>query len=140
MKKPFTAVATFMVLATIGSMLAVPAAEAKIVVKTKKVTKHISVSMIPGADEKNFADPVSRCVTASMKALNTAAVKKMNADIAKHPGHDKAAATYKEKMATVWYAMEEPYCGYGSLGLTAVKHSFQKSVDHIRTAFLGSVK
>lgn len=50
------------------------------------------------------------------------------------------AEIYKMKMDTVWSAMAEPYCGYGSRGITAVKRSYTKSVEHIRAEFLKSVK
>lgn len=50
------------------------------------------------------------------------------------------AEIYKMKMDTVWSAMAEPYCGYGSKGIAAVKRSYTKSVEHIRAEFLKSVK
>jgi hypothetical protein len=36
--------------------------------------------------------------------------------------------------------MEQPYCGFGSEGLAAVKHSYNKSVDRIRLAFLAAAR
>ncbi len=46
------------------------------------------------------------------------------------------AELYKEKMDTVWAAMSQPYCGYGSRGIAAVKKSYIKSVERIRAEFL----
>ena len=57
MKKPFAAVATLLALATIGISVMAPAVEAKTVAKKKVIKKHISVSMIPGKDEKDFTRP-----------------------------------------------------------------------------------
>ncbi len=120
------------------------AAEAKTVVKKKtkhKTYYHLSISSIPGRDEKNFDNPASRCLTAAMVALNNAAQKRMDADVAKSgAGHDAAVQTYKDKLAIVWAAMAEPYCGYGSQGITAVKKSFNKSIERIRADFLAAVK
>ena len=50
------------------------------------------------------------------------------------------AEIYREKMETVWAAMAQPYCGYGSRGVAAVKKSYNKSVEHIRADFLNGVR
>ncbi len=111
---------------------------------TKKKKRHyyrMSVSAIPGKDEHiDFSDPTSRCLTVGMKALHAATVKKMDADIAAHPGNASVALTYKEKIGLVWSAMEQPYCGFGSRGLAAVTHSYEKSVERIRAEYLAGVK
>ncbi len=111
-------------------------------VAKKKVTRyHMSVSAIKGKDEKDFANPVSRCLTADMKALYKGDVAQMEKDIAKvGTGHDAAVASYKMKLDTVWGAMEQPYCGYGAYGMTAVKKSFNKSVERARAEFLAEAK
>lgn len=76
-----------------------------------------------------------------MKALDAEAVKQMQGDIQKFgTGHDKAVQAYKMNLQILWSAMEQPYCGYGAYGLTAVKKSFGKSVDHVRTEFMSAVK
>ncbi len=106
----------------------------------KKTTYKMSVSQIPGADEKSFTNATTRCLTAGMIALHNQTVKTMDSDIAKRPGHDAAAQTYRDKIDIVWSAMQQPYCGYGSNGLAAVKHSYDKSVVRIRDAFLAAAK
>lgn len=108
---------------------------------TKKATYKISISAIPGADEKNFDDAATRCLTKEMKALHAKTVAKMEADItAKGQGHETAVSTYADKIDLVWSAMEQPYCGYGSRGMEAVKHSYTKSVERIRAEFLAATK
>ena len=113
---------------------------------TKKVTRkkhyyHISVSAIPAGDEKNFSNPVTRCLTPLMKGKQATAVKQMNGDVASHgKGHDAAVALYKEKLDILWSAMEQPYCGYGGYGMQAVEHSYDKSVERVRAEFLASAK
>lgn len=65
----------------------------------------------------------------------------MKTDVAKlGTDHPAAVSTYKQNLEIVWSAMEEPYCGHGSQGITAVKKSFNKSVDRLRAAFLAQVK
>lgn len=138
-----SAVVAFSTIA-LSAMVLAPVAEAKAkkpVVKKKTHYYHLTVSAIPGADEHDFTNPTSRCLTAGMKTLNAQAVRQMNADIAKFgTGHPTAVADYREKIAIVWSAMEQPYCGYGAYGMTAVRHSFEKSVERIRQAFLDATK
>lgn len=82
----------------------------------------------------------TRCLTASMKALYIRAQKQMEKDIATHgSGNEKAVELYKTKLATSWAAMSEPYCGYGSRGVGAVKKSLMKSINRIRAEFLKTV-
>lgn len=119
-------------------------AQAK-VVQTKKAvaTKKTSTYKIAVSESDNTipADIASRCLTAGMKSLHAGTVKTMEADIAKRgQGHSAAIETYREKIDIVWSAMEQPYCGFGSMGMTAVKHSYNKSVDRIRAAFLAATK
>lgn len=137
----FAATALLGMASTLLMPMAVHAAT-KEVVKKKKITRyHLSISSTPGRDERNFDDPTSRCLTPAMKALDKGAVNQMNKDIEKvGAGHDAAVATYKMKLDTIWSAMEQPYCGYGSRGIAAVKKSFLKSIDRARTEFLAEVK
>ena len=120
--------AFFAVLSTISMPLTLEAKD----VKNKKA--------IQGKDERNFAHPTSRCLTKSMIARNAAVVKQMEKDIKQFGGHVAAAKIYREKLALVWSAMSEPYCGYGSRGIRAVQKSFMKSVERIRVEFLQHVK
>ena len=100
-----------------------------------------SPSAIPGKDEKNFSNPTTRCMTASIKALHTQTVNQMNEDIAKYgAGHAAAVNRYKLNVEILWAAMQQPYCGYGAYGLTAVQKGFVKTVSHVRSSFLASVK
>lgn len=133
------------VLGVMGGML-VPvtsfAATKKAPAKTKKTaTYKISISAIPGADEKSFDDATTRCLTKDMKATHAKTVSRMEADIkARGEGHTESVSTYKEKIDLVWSAMEQPYCGYGSRGMEAVKHSYTKSIERIRAEFLAATK
>ena len=97
-----------------------------------------SVSAIKGKDETNFADPETRCNTAEMRTLNKQAINQMLTDIKQRKADgSQAAKLYQYKLDLIWDAMLQPYCGYGSRGITAVRKSFQKSVNRARTAFLG---
>jgi hypothetical protein len=96
-----------------------------------------SVSITAGADEKDFKNPDTRCLTAEMNKRHEDAIKQMETDVAKHgQGHEDAVKEYKEKIDILWSAMHEPYCGYGSQGMKAVKHSWDKTINNSRTAFL----
>jgi len=136
-----------------GFMLSTaPITEAKTAVKApvkkvaaKKVTAkkkwYYTVSAVKGKDEKNFSDPTTRCLTANMKSRHATAVKQMEADVLKAgPRHGLAEKAYRENMDIIWSAMYEPYCGYGSLGVTAVAKSFDKSVVKTRAKFMAAIK
>ncbi|HVM90885.1 MAG TPA: hypothetical protein VMU11_03245 [Verrucomicrobiae bacterium] len=100
-----------------------------------------SVSAIPAADEKNFSNPVTRCNTAAMQALDKKVVNQMLADIkAAHAEDTQAAKNYQYKLDLLWDAMLQPYCGYGGYGMTAVTKSFNKTVTRARAAFLAAAK
>jgi hypothetical protein len=127
--------------------LTVHAATAKKSVVQKKTAtktsraKRVTVSSVPGKDEKEFSVSTSRCLTKDMKALHEAMIKRMEADIHKAgDGYDDAVTAYRSNINIIWSAMEEPYCGYGSRGMTAVKRSYQKSVERTRATFLAAVK
>lgn len=129
-------------LGVMGGMLAPLTSFAAVQTAVKKTpTYRISISAIPGADEKNFDDAASRCLTKEMKALHAKTLARMEADLKVNgEGHEEAVSTYKDKIDIVWSAMEQPYCGYGSRGMTAVKHSYNKSIERIRAEFLAAVK
>jgi hypothetical protein len=57
-------------------------------------------------------------------------------DIPPPAAKKNAADLYKEKLETVWAAMSEPYCGYGSRGTAAVQKSFNKNIARIRDEFV----
>ena len=141
LKRVCTALVALSTVTGLVAPFSVDAATKKVVKKKKTVVYHMSVSAIKGKDEQDFANPVSRCLTADMKALYKSAVNTMDKDVTKvGAGHEKAVASYKTKLDTVWSAMEEPYCGYGAYGMTAVKKSFNKSIERTRTEFLAEVK
>lgn len=101
-----------------------------------------SVSAIKGADEKNFSNPTSRCDTPAMRKLHAQNVGIMEDDI-EHFGDeagDKAVESYKDKLDIIWDAMAEPYCGYGSRGVSAAKKSYNKSIGRARAEFLAQAK
>jgi len=143
---------------TVGALLlvlalpnGVAAATAKKVVATKKNTRYAANLYIPGKvykDEKvAFENPTSRCSTPAMQTLHkqtvAIAIKDMSGfDVSptSTSPYAKPAQVYLDGLAVLWDAMEEPYCGYGAFGLTAAKHSYEKTANHLRTAFLDEVK
>ncbi len=101
-----------------------------------------SVSAIKGKDEKVFADSTSRCNTPEMRKLHASNVKLMNDDITKFgvKAGEQAVKDYQWKMDIIWDAMTEPYCGYGSRGVSAAKKSYQKSIARARSSFMEFAK
>lgn len=101
-----------------------------------------SVSSIKGADEKEFNNPVSRCDTPAMRKLHAQnlSVMKKDIDAAGDRVGDEAIKAYSDKLDLIWEAMTEPYCGYGSMGITAAKKSYNKSVSRARSQFLAETK
>ena len=92
-------------------------------------------------DAKTAQPLASRCLTKEIKRVNGQAVLQMEKDISKSGAdHEASVKTYREKMATIWAAMKEPYCGYGSRGMRAVRSSFMKSINKTRAQFLSSTK
>ncbi len=90
---------------------------------------------------KELSTPVSFCVTAEMKTRHHKTVVQMEKDIEEYGiGHETAVAKYKNDVDMIWAAMEQPYCGYGTFGMKAVKKSYEKSAVHVRTTFLKAVK
>ncbi|MDD5437650.1 MAG: hypothetical protein PHC70_00700 [Patescibacteria group bacterium] len=144
MKIKFEHLTYFFLTAFLSSTLLLPhgvdAATKKALPRCKNGFCAAKVSVTPGADEKNFKNPTTRCLTAEMNKLHGQVVAQMNKDIQKYgQGHDAVAKDYQEKIDILWSAMHEPYCGYGSQGMTAVKHSWDKTVKNTRTAFLEAV-
>ena len=117
---------------------------AKTVTVLKKKTKrhrYVSVSAIKGADERNFTDATTRCLTKELKSLNATKVKLMQQDLVKtNADGSEEARLYKEKLALGWAAMSEPYCGFGSRGVAAAKKSYLKTVERARSEFLEKSK
>lgn len=107
--------------------------EAK-VVKKKLIKKAAAVTV---ADPKKSP---SKCLGSGIRALYDASVRQMEKDIAKL-GNGRAVAEkrYRDNLHLVWAAMNEPYCGYGSRGVNAVKHSFNKTITRTRADFLKAV-
>ena len=100
-----------------------------------------SVSAIPAKDERNFADPVTRCNTPAMQALQKKNVNQMLEDIkSTHTENTNAAKNYQYKLDVIWDAMLQPYCGYGGYGMTAVTKSYNKSITRARSAFMAESK
>ncbi len=101
-----------------------------------------SVSAIKGADEKNFDNPASRCDTPSMRKLHAQNIGIMKQDIESlgDKAGEGAVKDYQWKLDVIWDAMTEPYCGYGSRGVSAAKKSYNKSIDRARGEFLASAK
>ncbi|MHB8831103.1 MAG: hypothetical protein ACYC44_03260 [Patescibacteria group bacterium] len=138
-------VSFFLAAFLMGSFLlpqGVEAATKKVVKKLPRCNKGFcvaKVSITPGADEKNYANPTTRCLTAEMKKRHDQVVAQMNKDIEKYKGRESAAKAYQENIDILWSAMHEPYCGYGSNGMTAVKRSWDKTISHVRTEFLEAV-
>ena len=101
----------------------------------------LTVSAIPGADERMFEDAASRCLTPAMKTLHANMVLRMEVEIERFgDAYPEEVAAYRETLGVIWSAMEAPYCGYGSRGLTAVKKSYTKSVERARREFLKVVR
>jgi len=122
----------------------------KIVKKNVKTTyaAHLYIKGKVYKDEKvAFENPVSRCNTASMRALHAQMVARAGKDMA---GLDVSpsstspfvapAKTYLEGLTVLWSAMEEPYCGYGAFGTSAARHSYEKNANRLQTNFLHDVK
>lgn len=78
----------------------------------------------------------SRCLTKAMQNMYAQALRQMDRDVLSAGAVSSTSAlAYRNKLDTIWTAMAEPYCGRGSRGLSAVRHSFQKSVGKTRDAF-----
>jgi hypothetical protein len=87
------------------------------------------------------APGATKCLTAEIKKMHAKAIAQMEKDIVslKTPNAD-AISVYQSKLEIIWEAMHQPYCGYGSRGVSAVKHSFNKSVNKTRAEFLAAAK
>ncbi len=110
--------------------------EAK-VVKKKPVKKAATVAAA-SIDPKKAP---TRCLGKSIRSMYDVSVRQMEKDIAKAGnGYGAATKRYRDNLQLVWAAMNEPYCGYGSRGVNAVKHSFNKTIVRTRSEFLQAVK
>jgi hypothetical protein len=116
-----------------------PAVVKKPVAKKPVVTKKYRVGEVAPLDPK---DPgaQSKCVTPKMKAMYAGAVSQMEKDIAsKGKGFPKASGDYRTALELTWDAMNQPYCGTGTKGMTAVANSFQKTINRTRADFMKRV-
>lgn len=87
--------------------------------------------------------PASKCITTATKATHTAAVAKMEKNIAPYlnnPNATKVIETYRQSIASAWDAMTEPYCGYGVYGVRPFIKSYSKSVNRANAAFATDIK
>jgi hypothetical protein len=143
--------ASLTLISTLGFVLAPISAEAaltksaakkKVTVVKKAAPKvKLSVAKISGVDEKEILVTTTRCLTKDMIRLNDKTTKLMETDIAKYgKQHPAAGQRYRERVELSWAAMAEPYCGFGSMGMTAVKHSYNKGVQRARADFLAATK
>jgi hypothetical protein len=149
---PLTVMGVLLMGSPVTVSAATPVKKVAVVKKKKVVTKKKVISkkqvVQPAAKDlahavriQELADSTSKCNTPQMRKQHEMIKDKMEKDI-EHAGsgHADAAKIYREKIALVWSAMEEPYCGFGSQGMSAVKHSYNKSVTRIRQEFLDAVK
>jgi hypothetical protein len=95
-------------------------------------------------DEKiAIVNPTSKCDTPTMRSLHATKLALAQKDAAKW-GVATSTATklgevyrdYWKGLGTAWEAMTLPYCGYGSMGISAVKHSYEKTVSRLRDTFV----
>ncbi|MBM3204389.1 hypothetical protein FJZ48_00170 [Candidatus Uhrbacteria bacterium] len=83
----------------------------------------------------------TKCLTPEIKQLYQTAKAKAEEEIQKAGAEaDGAAKKYREDIETIWVAMHEPYCGYGSRGVRAVQNSFNKSVNKSKAKFAAAIK
>lgn len=133
------AIATLSVLPLLSPL----AAEAKVKKVSRPCYKGFCpalVSITKGADEKNFDNPTTRCLTKDIQVKYEAAKSQMDKDVAKYgQGKEHEIKSYKERVEDGWSAMHEPYCGFGSNGLGAVRHSLDKTFTRARADYLQAV-
>lgn len=93
------------------------------------------------------AQATSRCLTMDMKKLHAQTLAQAEQD-AKIYGINASSTSnrlklyqdYRGGLEVVWSAMEQPYCGYGSQGVKAVRKSYLKNVHRLRETFLQKMK
>ncbi len=79
----------------------------------------------------------TRCLSKGIKNMYDVAVRQMKKDVAvAGNGNEDAVKRYQDNLALVWEAMNEPYCGYGTRGVSAVQKSLNKTISRTRAEFL----
>lgn len=102
----------------------------------------LSATLLPFA-ATHATEPTTKCVTATSKAKNTAAIARLEKDVAPYVKDAKSAEAiqaYRDALTVAWSALEQPYCGYGNEGAASAIKSYGKSADRARVAFLDSMK
>lgn len=121
--------------------------QAAVVKKAKISRKNVAVKQASVAQKKE-QKLVSKCNTPAIRKLHVQSLERAKKDAEQYNVHESDASaklqeaykTYAEGLEMVWEAMEEPYCGYGSHGVTAVRRSYEKSVNRLRTNFIKEAK
>ena len=97
---------------------------------------------IAATHAESEAPPASRCITSATQVMYATMIAQEKKDIAPYrdvASMEAAIKTYQENIDTAWEAMGDPYCGYGSYGAKSAIHSFQKTAERVRGAFLERV-
>lgn len=101
------------------------------------------ISLSPAFASTTTVMQPSKCLNASTIASHNSVTARMETDIAPYASNAAAADAiklYRNNLAIAWDAMTEPYCGYGSMGVSAAARSYTKSVERERATFLTNVK
>ena len=101
------------------------------------------VSISPASASTTTVMKPSLCLTASTIASHNSVTARMESDIAPYAHNPNAAGAiklYRDNLMIAWDAMTEPYCGYGSNGVSAAAKSYTKSTERERATFLTNVK
>lgn len=117
-------------------------------VKKSQIAMNLYNPNIRYGDEKQeIANPTSRCLTATAKALRAkdlktaeADGKKASVDLEAESALTKGYKKYLLDLDYAWEALEAPYCGFGAFGSSAAVKSYTKTVTRARAAFLNVVK
>ena len=99
-------------------------------------------------DEKvAITNSATRCLTASTKAAHAKASaqsaaleKKYNLTASSTGLVADAFTSYQNDLTLAWDAMNEPYCGFGAFGVTAVLKSYNKSIERASARFTDAMK
>jgi len=108
----------------------------KVVIKKAYKDEHIAIS-----------NSASRCNTVAIRKMHDASIaqgvkdgKTYQVTTSTKSAFGAAYATYTRGLVVGWEAMQEPYCGFGSMGVSAAQKSYQKTLTRLRTNFLAAVK
>lgn len=90
---------------------------------------------------------ISKCLTPVMRTLRQKVVTQFQKDGVAHSVSTTTAGelgdayrVYLSDVDVMWAAMYEPYCGYGSHGMTAIRRSYEKNAVRVREQFLRTAK